>query len=80
MTLAIMDGLYRHKHIKNENGDTESTEYISFNSYDTPIITIYDNQIYIRYHVSANYSTKNQDSVISGFIIELLVPLDLINN
>ena len=60
--------------------NTDSTEYISSQRYGTPRISIYDNQICVVYDVSADYLDKKCDVQISGFRINLLIPLDLISN
>ncbi len=59
--------------------DTNVSKYQYYTTSFDPCITIYEDQIYVQYFVSATY-TNAQNVELSSYINIILVPLDLINN
>lgn len=59
--------------------NTDVTQYRSYEMQFDPCITVYDNQIYIQYFISAKYTHK-QHGETGGCIDIILIPLSVISN
>lgn len=59
--------------------NTDVTQYLSYEMHFDPCITVYENQIYIQYFISAKYTHK-QHGEMGGYTDIILVPLSAVSN
>lgn len=59
--------------------DTDTSKYKSYHQVSTPQIVTYNNELYIRYSVAADYLNRDTRQEMSSWALDIIVPLELLS-